>query len=254
MNTKLIALVIILNLTMSTFAQVNTEKYRKMKDEFGFYGTAAVELDINTGNNDKQEIGLESYLNYNAEKSLTLLILKGTYGFVNGKDYSDDALAHLRYLYKLSPSLNFEIFGQYDFDKNRLLLDRELLGGGVRLIASESDSIKMWFGLSYFYEYEKYDLNNSSVHPPENYSNRISSYITFRLNINENLKLASVVYFQPKIGEWEDLRILNDNSLLVEIAKHIGISIEFNLRLDKRPPDTIKELDTKTKVGITYRF
>lgn len=239
---------------LSIAAQVNTEKYRKIKDEFGFSGTASIDATINSGNNDKQEIGIEGFFDFNTEQNLFLLILKGEYGSVNGQDYSDQALAHFRYLYKLSDKVNIEFFSQLDFDNDRLLLNRKLVGIGVRPIVFKTKVSQMWFGISYMYEIEKFDLPAGSVHPEIDYENRLSSYVTFRLNIEKNVRLSSVVYFQPEIGSWDNVKVLSENSLHVDVIKNVGIRIDFKLRYDNKPPDSIKELDTRTNVGVTFSF
>jgi putative salt-induced outer membrane protein YdiY len=238
----------------AAIAQVNTEKYRNLKDDFGFAGTASLDAEINTGNNDKQEFGIEGHFNYNTSENLFLIILKGNYGFVNGQDYSDQALAHFRYLYKLSDVFNIEFFTQFDFNNDRLLLNRKLIGGGIRPVIFRTENSQMWCGISFMYEREKFDLPINSIHASTDNESRLSSYITYRLNIEKNLKLSSVIYFQPEIGSWDDIKVLSENSILVDVIKNVGLNIEINLRYDNRPPDTIKKLDTGTNIGVTISF
>ena len=254
MKRTSITIIILLLFQQIVCAQVNTEKYRKLTESLGFSGTASIDATINTGNNDEKEVGVEGHFDYNFTKSLLLLIVKGDYGFVNGKEYSDQVLAHIRYLFRWNENLSLEIFSQYDFDKNRLLLNRKLFGGGIRPIVFRTENSQMWFGISYMYEIEKFDLTSNSIHPINDFESRLSSYITYRLNIEKNIGLSSVVYFQPEIGNWDDIKILSENSILVDVLKNVGLRIDFNLRYDSKPPDSIKKLDTKSEFGITFTF
>lgn len=237
-----------------TFSQINTEKYRNSNDSTGFSTSVDVDFSANTGNVDFQQFGAGGRLNYNWGESYTFLVFKGALGWTNGKQYSNDALVHLRNVNTLNEVLQLELFTQLDYNKKRLLNVRELIGAGLRYKIFSDEFMKFRLALAYMYEIEKYDLQINSIHPANRYANRMSSYITFEIKIQENLGITSITYYQPEISMFDDYRVLSDNSLSVALGKVIDLNINFSLRFDSNPPDNIEDLDTATKVGITFNF
>ncbi len=252
-NIYLVLLLIILSF-YNSLAQINTERYRKDSDSVGFSAIANIEITAMTGNTDFQFINLGGRLNYNWGKSYTFLVADGGFGWDDGKRIFNQALLHLRHVHSLNDLLQIEVFAQTDFNKKRLLEERELIGAGLRYKILTFDNTKFRLGASYFYEHEKYDVPANSIHGSNLFANRLSTYLTFELEIKEDVKLITVNYLQPQIGKWEDFRITSDLSLLVGLTSFIDLSVGFSLRYDAEPPETIKPTDTKTKFGFSFRF
>ena len=240
--------------SMSSFAQINTEKFRKNSDSVGFSGIADIDVTAITGNTDFQFIHLGGRLNYNWVSGYTFLVADGGFGWDEGKRIFNQALAHLRHVHSLNELLQFEAFVQTDFNKKRLLDKRELIGGGLRFKVTSSDPIKIRLGISYFYEQEKYDVAENSLHGSNLFANRLSTYLTFDYKIKNDVQFVSTTYYQPQIGKWDDYKILSDNSLVVNISSFVDLNVGFNLRFDSRPPETIKGTDTFTKFGFGFKF
>jgi len=252
-NICLVLLLIILNF-FNSIAQINTERYRKDSDSVGFSAITDVEITAITGNTDFQFINLGGRLNYNWGKSYTFLVADGGFGWDDGKRIFNQALLHLRHVLSLNDLLQIEVFAQTDFNKKRLLEERELIGGGLRYKILTFDNAKFRLGASYFYEYEKYDIPANSFHGNNLFANRLSTYLTFELEIKDDVKLITVNYFQPQIGKWEDFRITSDLSLIVGLTSFADLSVSFNLRYDAKPLETIKPTDTITKFGFSFTF
>lgn len=252
-NIYLVLLLIILNF-FNSIAQINTERYRKDSDSVGFSALADVEITAMTGNTDFQFINLGGRLNYNWGKSYTFLVADGGFGWDDGKRIFNQALLHLRHVQTLSDLFQTEVFAQTDFNKKRLLSERELIGAGLRYKIFTKDDLKFRLGLSYFYEHEKYDVPANSIHGSNKFANRLSTYLTFEFNIKDDVQLITVNYLQPQIGKWEDFRITSDLSLIVGLTSFIDLSVSFSLRYDTKPPETIKPTDTITKFGFSFRF
>lgn len=254
-NTKItICFILIFIISSNVSAQINIEKFRSKSDKLGFSGTIKLNFTMLTGNKEVKLFGLESRTDYQAKGYYTFLVAKGGYGWQGGKQFSNEALLHLRYVLKTSTIINPEVFVQIDYNKARLLLFRSLEGGGLRFVASQSQKSALNIGISIMYEHEKLDLPLNSIHPRE-YSNiRLSTYLSYYLALKKGVSIASVVYYQPKINYFADTRLLSENSLLVSLTEHVGLAVEFNLRFDSKPPDNVHALDTKTKIGFSYRF
>ncbi len=244
----------LLFVSSSMFAQVNIEKHRKTETDLGFSGLANISISAKTGNKDIQEIDLEGRIDYQAEKFYAFAVAQGEYGWQGGKEFSNQALLHLRYVHNLNKQIKLEVFTQIDYNKARLLLFRSLGGIGLRFNLIKSKVSSLSYGIAGMTEHEKYDLPETAIHPVTTSVFRISNYLAYRLRLNGNASIASVIYYQPKADEFKDSRILSENSLHVKISKRVGLSVEFNLRYDRKPPDGKKALDTKTKFGFSISF
>lgn len=237
-----------------SFSQINTEKFRMDSDSVGLTGIVDIDITAITGNTDLQFINLGGRLNYNWGESYTFFVADGGFGWDDGERIFDQALLHVRHVHSISELIQAEAFAQIDFNKSRLLTERELLGGGLRLRVMKSENIKLRIAASYFYEIERYDVPENSVHGKNLFANRISTYFTFEYEIKDDIKLISITYYQPQIGKLDDFRILSDNSLIIKLSSFVDLKTSFNLRYDAKPPETIKGTDTFTKFGFTFKF
>ncbi len=250
----IIFLIQIILISFTAFAQVNTEKFRADNDSTGFSGNVDISASAFTGNTDFQLISGDTRLNYNWGKSYTFFVGSAGYGWQDKEAFSNQALVHLRHVQSVSGFLQFEFFLQFNYNKKRLLLSRELAGAGVRLKLLSEKSIKIRYGLAYMFEHEEYDLPTNSSHGRITDASRLSSYATFNVLLKDGFNFVSVTYFQPKITGWNDYKAISDNSFVSELSNLLDITFGVSLRYDSRPPDTIKKLDTVTKFGLSFKF
>ena len=251
---KFLVLILILVYSENNFSQVNTEQYRKDSVKLGFTGNLNFEAVAITGNTDFQLLDIGGRLNYNYGDDYTFLVLDAGYGWESGDPFVGQLFAHLRHVITPSDFYQFELFTQYDNNKKRLLLNRELMGGGIRLRLLTGDDFKFRFAVAYMFEAEDYDLPASSNHGNSTKAHRMSSYLTFNYDLQENLSFVSVTYYQPKLDSWDDYKIVSENALNIDAGKLVDLYIKFNVRYDSFPPDGIKKTDTTTKMGISFKF
>ncbi len=250
----LISVIFFIFISFTAFAQVNTEKFRADNDSTGFSGNVDISATAFTGNTDFQLINGDTRLNYNWGKSYTFFVGNAGYGWQDKEAFSNQALAHLRHVQSMNDFLQLEFFLQFDYNKKRLLLSRELAGAGVRFKLLSEKSIKIRYGLAYMFEHEEYDLPANSSHGRLTDANRLSSYATFGVLLKDGFNFVSVTYFQPKITGWNDYKAISDNSFISELSNLLDITFGVSLRYDSRAPDTIKKLDTVTKFGLSFKF
>jgi len=241
-------------ISFSSLAQVNTERYRQDADTIGFSGLADVEAVVATGNTDFQLISIGGRLNYNWGNDYTFVVANGGYGWESGEEFVDQVFAHLRHVITPSELMQIELFTQFDNNKNRLLLERELIGGGLRFRLVRSDFFKLRMGIGYMFENEFYDLPDNSVHKSHSTAHRLTSYLTFTLNFDKTFSFISISYYQPEFVEWNDYKFVSENELIIDTGSLMNFYIKFNLRYDSRPADTIKNLDTFSKMGLSFKF
>jgi hypothetical protein len=235
-------------------AQVNTEKFRSESDASRIGGFALLDLYARRGNVNIAEIGLSGRIDYRGNLSKIFLIVESEYGWQDKKQYSDEALLHLRYLHDVTPNLKPELFIQGDYNKARLLLSRMLGGGGVRIRLLQRVNSSYWFGISIFKEYESYNLPSTAIHPKETHTIRWNNYLSFRYAKSEIFELSGVLYYQPSISAFNDHRILNENFLRINFTRRFSLTLSINFRFDSKPPDEIETLDTRVRIGLGYNL
>ncbi len=238
----------------TAYAQINTEKYRPLVDTSGFTAITKFDILIYTGNKDLQEFNLEGNFDYRWDDFYTFLVYQGEYGWQGGEEFSNEMLGHFRFVNRLSDWLRVETYFQSDFNKSRLLNFRYLVGSGFRLKIFNGASSNSSFGTGYMYENEKLDLEKTASHPAHTSVHRWTNYLTYQLKAREGVYISSVIYYQPQFDDFNDYRVLNESSLLVSLGSHFSLSVAFILRYDSKPPDTINELDTKSRIGFVVRY
>ena len=253
-HLKILTLFTVILLAGIIYPQVNTEQYRKDSVKLGFTGNLNFEAVAVTGNTDFQLLDIGGRLNYNYGDDYTFLVLDAGYGWESGNPFVGQMFAHLRHVITPAQIYQVELFTQYDNNKKRLLLNRELIGGGIRFRLLTEDDFKFRLGIAYMFEAEDYDLSASSIHGNSTKAHRMSSYVTFNYDLVENLSFVSVTYYQPKLDDWNDYKIVSENALVIDPGKLVDLYIKFNLRFDSFPPDGIKKNDTTTKMGISFKF
>ena len=97
-------------------AQVNIEKFRNTLYPKGFSGHVALDLSTRTGNVKVTEITIENRNDYIWKNINSFLIIRGDYGWQDGKQYSNEVLMHLRNVFRLKANWKPEIFAQIDYN------------------------------------------------------------------------------------------------------------------------------------------
>lgn len=253
-RTNIILLFVFTILFSNTIAQVNIEKYNNMNSSNGFNGNLSFYISAKTGNTDTQEFEIDGRLNFKGDKFYSFLIGQGEYGWNKGKEYSNNALLHFRYIRELDEIFNPEIFVQINYNKSRLLLFRSLAGLGMRITLLSDSVSNFTYGTAYMYEYENLDNSKSIFQLSETKHHRWSNYISYSNTLTNNSRLSIVIYTQPRFDNFNDLRMLSENHLSVGFTNRLSLSINFSLMYYSRPPIGVKELDTNTKVGLTIKL
>jgi hypothetical protein len=242
-------------LVPSLSAQVNTEKYRNYDGELGLKGLIELNLDIETGNVEFQKVFYEVGFAVNSESYYSFLVGQGDFKWEGGRQFSNEALWHLRFVKPVKEKIELEVFLQYNRNLARLLTFRGLIGSGVRyLIYSEEQSF-FWTGVAYMFEREIFEVDTEEQAELFKNSHRASFQISMHIPINVTTVFNTVFYYQPRITDWSDYQVLNESSLLFNLWKALNFGVSFKLRYDTSPPrPDIKSLDTKTLMGIVVKL
>ena len=104
------------------------------------------------------------------------------------------------------------------------LENRELIGGGLRINQFE----KIYFGVGFMHEMEKYNDN-----PKKQNIIKSTNYINYKTNFLQNAELENVIYYQFKVEEPGDYRILWDGNLSIYTSRGISFYFNTHYRFDK---------------------
>ena len=253
-SSKILILTISAVFFSNSTAQVNIEKYNKLNSSEGLNGTLTFYISAKTGNTDIQEFEIDGRVNFKGNKFYSFLIGQGEYGWNKGKEYSNNALLHFRYIRELNEIFNPEFFAQINYNKSRLLEFRSLIGLGLRTTIISDSTIDFTYGTAYMYEYENLDNTKSILQLDKTYFHRWSNYISYSNIVSKNSRLSFVVYAQPRFDDFSDIRMLSENHLSVGLTDRLFLSCNFSLMYYSKPPIDVKKLDTNTKVGLSIKL
>jgi len=97
--------------------------------------------------------------------------------------------------------------------------------------------------------------NEEVIDPSElNNHHRMSTYFSFELKPQPSVSFLSTTYVQPRIDQWSDYRILNENKFNLSITENLQFSIRFQLTYDSRPPLEVPSLTYNLSNGLKYNF
>jgi hypothetical protein len=241
-------------LTAAAHAQVNIEQVRPDTTDGGVSGSLGVDMTFRTGNVDIVKLKVSGRLDYAAGGFRTFVLTGGDFGWESGDAFSNEAILHLRQVFRADARVKPETFEQINYDKRRALTFRGLLGGGLRVTVLQWSGSRVWFGTAYMFERERLELPADAVHPDQTWAHRWSNYLSARIAVTESAGIVWTVYAQPRFDDFEDVRVLGDTRMEVRVGGPVSLVTSFLLRWDSRPPDDIEALDTTLGTGLRLRF
>jgi hypothetical protein len=235
-------------------AQVNVEALRGDPDRRGLSVMLAFDLALRAGNVDLVQLTINGRADRVAGRSASFVVGSGDLGLEGGNRFTSAGLVHLRHAYHLRPWIAAEVFGQLNYEEPRLLDLRTLGGGGTRIRLFDRGQFRLSVGTGYMFEHERLDLPDTATHPVTTSVHRLSSYASLWGAPAANIVLGIVIYAQPQINEWDDVRMLGDVAVSLKVTETIGVVTALNMRYDSRPPDDIESGDLALKTGVSVAF
>jgi hypothetical protein len=83
---------------------------------------------------------------------------------------------------------------------------------------------------------------------------RLSPYLTFTFIPLPNLKLVSTTYYQPRIDNFNDYRILHVDQLKIDVTKKFAFTIDFSYLYDEFPQPNVPNKILALSTGVKYKF
>lgn len=167
----------------------------------------------------------------------------------DGQVEESEGLVHTRYTRMWIPKLGTEVFGQLQYNRFLLLSERTLAGGGVRVDVVHRPGVGVWGGTGAMFEHET--LSDGA----ESAIARSTSYAAARWTLTpDRLTLVNTTYFQPRIDDPADLRILEEGRIESKINKVLSLGTELVIRYDSRPPEGVERTDLRFGTTLQLRL
>ena len=72
---------------------------------------------------------------------------------------------------------------------------------------------------------------------------RSTSYIAYNLTLNNLIKVNNILYLQPKLDNFSNIRILGETSLFIPISENIHFNTSIDLNYNSAPASDIEHFD-----------
>jgi len=203
-------------------------------------------------NTDKKVTSLSSmlHLQYKDDSTALYLVIFDFNRMTSGNVILDDyRVGHLRYNHKITKRITYEFFIQALYNYTININCRTDIGTGLRIKSIHQGVYKVYNGFlimkeNYFNNYQSAYTNNY----------RYDFYISFNLNIEKNLYLTNTTYYQPKINEFSNYRILNESTLTLKVFKHFALEESVNFMTQNVKPKDVSASNFLNKISLILLF
>ena len=152
---------------------------------------------------------------------------------------------------------SFELFTQIQYDRNRFLDYRFLIGGGLRRRVFSTYKTGLFAGVELMYEHEKWD--NPEIEDLFITKNlpKVGAYLNLRIKTSETSKFRSLVIYQTGYDPDPGLirnRMNLDLQFEIEIFKKLYFTISFKGAYEDEPIYPINKFIYTLENGLVWKF
>ncbi len=238
--------------SFSAFSQiVNIESLRATQDSNGFHGVENFNVDYVRNTKELLTLTNNLSLQYKRNKNVYMFLNTFDVSLANDEVLEQNGFFHFRYNYKINTWLTLEALAQYQTNAPLRIQHRFLTGLGPRITLLKKDRNSVYVGALVLYEYDD-EAANDVVHQDA----RLSSYISYSLQLDKRVEWSTVGYYQPRLDYWEDFRASLQGRLAIKVFKNFAFNSIINLAYDAFPvvDESIPQLTMKWTNGFSYKF
>jgi len=250
---------------VSAFAQIlNVEKARVERDSSNYFtGKLGINLNlfnqpVGTEGKTDNFIGLtgNGNIGYVSERNTYLLL--GSYNYVRLRDETqvETGTVHGRVTFRRKERLAYETYGQLQYDYNRGLELRSLVGAGIRYNLVRTEDVRLHLGTGLMYEYERWRNLQENVYLNKHIP-KLSNYVSIRLPLNPYLEFSTIHYYQfgyDQPGEVWRHRFSGDLSLTMKINTRFQLVTSFTHTFENSPVVPIPKYLYNLTNGLQVSF
>ncbi len=209
----------------------------------------------NSGNteNNRSKVDLLTLLQHDMHTDF--LQMQYNYGTSMGQVDTDNAFAHYRHRYQVTPLYGIEAFGQISRDPFARLTRRTLWGGGARwVLFEEEQKTASYLGLGTFHEQEERTEVTGTTDVTSFETWRANVYLVLKYQFSDQVRLVNNLYYQPALTDGSNFRLLEQGSLMVKLDDHLDLKLSLEMSYDSIPPQTVLPRDTYYSTGLSFSF
>lgn len=247
----ILGILILVFITFFVQAQqvVNIESKRYDSRDSALHGEA--ELLFTFIQNQNRIINFGNKLNFTRVRQENTLLFLAEFNFLqsNNKNLDYNAYQHIRFKRELKPWLSGEAFAQTQFNQQIGLKFRGLLGAGPRIRVFYEDSMKLFVGPMWMYEYER-----TTDEYARNVHNRMSLYVSFLYFKSSSYNFDVVCYYQPDLIDFSNYRFSSEARLQLKFNEHLSFRISYSQNFQSHPPSSIPNNISTIRNSFVYKF
>lgn len=223
---------------------------RDIGDSPGHSGEVALSIAKTSGNSATSTNDVSVALHYDSNTTLSTILINYTNGTSNGETNADKQFIHLRSVYPLKEDESFakEYFIQYNRNLFTHLEERELFGAGIRKKVTGENINRLYFGLGVMCVREHEKNIDTEIFPSW------SAYANYIMKLDDQKKLVSAIYVQPRVFDMSDFRSVGSIVLDVPLVSQVRLKYSINAEHDSKPAIGIKQNDIWTNLVLHYSF
>lgn len=235
-------------------AIVNVEDMAIAEPEAGVSGQVDASVNGASGNSNNVQFQGGARMQWQHGPHTDIGMASYAFGKSQGKSNANRGFAHLRHRLRLTKQWGVEGFVQAQKDEFARLLFRGLVGGGLRWRMNDAERMALYIGAGAMYERERYKAQAGTTDPLSANMVRGNLYMVFKYSLNEQARFLSTTYYQPRLSEFADFRLLEDAALKVKLFDPIDLKLSLQVQHDSRPPQSVKKTNLIYASGIEYDF
>ena len=222
---------------------VDIETSRK-EDLVGTKLSLNLGFDGSSGTVDRTNYSIGTRFDFNNEVWNRFLIFNYSRREKDERINEDNTFLHLRFARKISSIIAAEFFIQTNEKPLEKIEERNLIGIGLRL--SPIKNLRLGVGL--------FDENEKRINLDERNTVRANTYLNYLFNISNNTSINTLIYFQPDVEDFSEIRSLLRLSLKVKATDNFFININYEYVHDSSPPIGTDKKNSKYGFKIGYEF
>lgn len=249
------AFLLLLLWSCSAEAIVNIEGIHLSDPVEGWTTSLSVGVDGSSGNSDQLGASAGGRVQWHRNERTDYLILSYRYGKSGGRTDTNRGFVHLRHMHHLNRRVSLEAFVQGARDEFARLKLRGLAGGGSRLcLLDQAPHSRIFLGLGAMFEYELLRFQSGASDELRTRLARANIYLSLKHRLTSNISVVSTTFYQPRVDEWADTRVLEQAALQVDVTSVLAFKVGLDVQYDSRPPQRVDTTDISYTTGLELSF
>jgi len=228
----------------SLFGQIVDIETSRKEDLLGTKVSIDLGFDGSSGTVDRTNYSLGTRVDFNNENWNRFLIFNYSRREKDENINEDNTFIHLRFSRKLTTLLALEFFIQSNEKPLEKIEERNLFGLGVRL--SPLKDLRIGVGL--------FDEEEKRINLEARNTTRLNTYINYLFKMSESTSFNTLIYFQPDIEDFSEIRSLLRLGLRVKATDNLYVNINYEYVHDSSPPAGTDKKNSIYGFKLSYEF